>query len=494
MIDILHTRRAGLLLHITSLPGAEQNGCLGKEAHRFIDFLHDLGITVWQTLPLNAPHEDNSPYQSLSAHAGNPALIDLDWLVDKGWLNKNERCQDCGGSPQFTRCCRLTKAYHGFKITGKPQDQRHFDVFCQQQAFWLEDYALFMALKHEFSNKPWNLWPAPYRLRDPETLSAARSRLKIEQETIKFEQFVFFSQWQELRNHASHKGVLLFGDIPIFVSYDSADVWMHPEVFKLNEQGEMMVVAGVPPDYFSATGQRWGNPHYNWEHLENNHFQWWQERMRTQIELFDIVRIDHFRGLEAAWEIPANESTAINGQWVEAPGQNLLTTLFEALGPIPLVAEDLGVITPEVEALRDQFGLPGMKILQFAFSGEASNPYLPGNFDHNCVVYTGTHDNNTTLGWYQSLTEAERAFVHDYLGEQCTNTMPFILVRLALASVANLAIIPMQDLLELDAEHRMNTPGTSYGNWHWRFDWEQVKPEQCQRLKHAIELFRRNPL
>ncbi len=493
MIDILHTRRAGLLLHITSLPGAGDNGCLGREAHRFIDFLHDLGITVWQTLPLNAPHEDNSPYQSLSAHAGNPALIDLDWLVDKGWLARKDRCRECGGSAEFARSCLLTKAYYGFLLAAGREHQHQFQVFCQQQAFWLDHFALFIALKNEFQGQPWNLWPEPYRQRETQTLDAARRRLRTELEAIKFQQFVFFSQWQELKNHASRKGLLLFGDIPIFVSYDSADVWMHPDVFKLNDNGEMTVVAGVPPDYFSATGQRWGNPHYNWEYLQDTGFQWWLERMRTQIELFDIVRIDHFRGLEAAWEIPAAELTAIKGEWVKAPGKALLQTLFDVLGPIPLVAEDLGVITPEVEALRDEFALPGMKILQFAFSGEASNPYLPGNFDHNCVVYTGTHDNDTTLGWYRKLTAQERDYVHDYLGMDSHQAMPFILVRLALASVANLAILPMQDLLELDTEHRMNTPGTTTGNWSWRFTWDQVEPSAGRRLRHAIELFRRNP-
>jgi len=491
VIDILHRRRAGILLHITSLPGNSDNGNLGPEAYRFVDFLNSVGVTVWQTLPLNMPHDDGSPYQCISAHAGNTALIDLDKLVDKGWLSRGERCQECGGSPSFARECLLNHAYYGFKLHATEHEKIEFTKFCIDKKFWLDDYALFIALRKEFNNLSWNQWPERYKSRNISALKEASRRLSTEIEAIKFEQFVFFTQWQELKDYAARHGVLLFGDIPIFVSYDSADVWVHPEVFKLDEQFEMSVVAGVSPDYFSETGQRWGNPHYNWSYLKKNSFHWWLDRIKTQVEMFDIIRIDHFRGLEAAWEIPVSEPTAMNGCWVKAPGHALLKTIFDAFGPIALVAEDLGVITDKVEKLRDDFSLPGMKILQFAFSGGPSNPYLPANLDKNSVVYTGTHDNDTTLGWYRQISEKEQAYVYEYLG-QPVSSMPYTLIQTALASVANLAIIPMQDILELDTEHRMNIPGTTEGNWLWRFTWDQLLPLHSQRLARAIKLYGRD--
>ncbi len=490
MIDILHKRRAGILLHITSLPGNDGNGDLGIEAYNFVDFLHSIGASVWQTLPLNWPHGDGSPYQCLSAHAGNPALINLDDLVKKGWLTSSERCTECGGTAAFSKNCLMTKAYYGFLLHAEAREKERFAKFCTDKQNWLDDFALFMALRDEFGKQCWNQWPEAYKKRKAQVLDEAKRRLSLEMAAIKFEQFVFFTQWHALRNYASQKGVRLFGDIPIFVSYDSADVWVTPEVFKLDENLEMSVVAGVPPDYFSATGQRWGNPHYDWVYLEKTGFQWWLDRMKTQVEMFDIVRIDHFRGLEAAWEIPATEPTAMNGEWVKAPGKALLTALCNAFGPIALVAEDLGIITDEVEALRDEFDLPGMKILQFAFGGDHDNPYLPGNIDKNSVVYTGTHDNDTTLGWYQTIGDGEKAYIYEYLG-QPTTAMPFTLVQAALASVANLAVIPMQDVLELGSEHRMNTPGTTEGNWRWRFNWDQLTENQVHRLAHAIDLFGR---
>lgn len=491
MIDILHKRRGGVLLHITSLPGGDGNGDLGSEAYRFVDFLNKIGATIWQTLPLNMPHADGSPYQCLSAHAGNPALINLDWLVEKGWLSNSERCEDCGGSEAFSKTCLINKAYYGFKLKGNAEERQAFAKFCSEKDFWLDDFAIFLALRNEFNNDSWDKWPEQYKLRSFLAIQVASRRLKSEIESIKFEQFVFFKQWQELRDYAAHKGVLLFGDIPIFVSYDSADVWVHPNVFKLDKKGAMSVVAGVPPDYFSETGQRWGNPHYNWVYLKKTKFKWWVERMQTQVEMFDIIRIDHFRGLEAAWEIPSREPTAMNGVWVKAPGKELLQTIYDAFGPVSLVAEDLGIITDEVEELRDGFNLPGMKILQFAFGGNSDNPYLPGNIEKNCVVYTGTHDNDTSLGWFHSISDAEKKYMYEYLGFPGT-TMPYTLVLAALASVANLAIIPMQDILELDSEHRMNIPGTTDGNWKWRFDWDQLKDRHVKQLARAIDIYDRN--
>ncbi|MEQ1527672.1 MAG: 4-alpha-glucanotransferase [Methylococcales bacterium] len=491
MDDILNKRRAGILLHVTSLPGPGAQGDLGQDAYHFINFLHDSGVTVWQTLPLGMTHADGSPYQCLSAHAGNPLLINVDWLVLQGWLPLAESLQECLGTVSFKISCLLTKAYAGFQERAEQADKEAFALFCREKAFWLDDFALFMVLRNEFQQQCWNQWPEHYKERYSKEILEAKRRFKNEIDCIKFEQYVFFRQWLELKAYAKQKNVLLFGDIPIFVSYDSADVWANREVFKLDESGNMSVVAGVPPDYFSATGQRWGNPHYNWHHLKKTGFGWWVERMQTQLELFDIIRIDHFRGLEAAWEIPANEDTAINGRWIKAPGKALLEAIQEEFSFIPLVAEDLGVITEEVEQLRDEFNLPGMKILQFAFDGGPDNPYLPNNFDKNSVVYTGTHDNDTTLGWASMLSMDTKRGIYEYLGNP---RMPLhlALIQAALASVANLAVIPMQDILELGSEHRMNTPGTIVGNWRWRFQWHQLSHEQASRLAYQISLFNRH--
>lgn len=491
MTNILNKRRAGILLHITSLPGSGQQGDLGLDAYNFVDFLCTTGVTVWQTLPLGATHADGSPYQCLSAHAGNPQLIDIDSLVKWGWLplsDQDEYRQKT--TVKFYKSCLLTKAFYGFLERADAHDKIDFEHFCRSKAFWLDDFSLFMALRDEFHQLCWNQWSEPLKNREINALKAAMLRLKAEIEIIKFEQYVFFRQWMALKAYANERGVLLFGDIPIFVSFDSSDVWANRDVFKLEASGEMSVVAGVPPDYFSTTGQRWGNPHYNWDYLQETAFHWWIERLQTQLEQFDILRIDHFRGLEAAWEIPASKPTAQIGQWVKAPGSALLNAIQAKLGNIPLVAEDLGIITPEVEALRDEFHLPGMKILQFAFGGDSDNPYLPDNYEKNCVAYTGTHDNDTTLGWIETLTNNEKNYIAEYLGNP---SIPLhqALMQTALASVANLAIIPMQDILELGSEHRMNTPGTTIGNWNWRFQWQQLMPEQTARLAHLVELFNR---
>ncbi|MEQ1544430.1 4-alpha-glucanotransferase [Methyloglobulus sp.] len=490
MSAILKERRAGILLHITSLPGSSATGDLGQEAYHFVRFLHDTGVTVWQTLPLGITHADLSPYQCLSAHAGNPELISVDWLCKQGWLRLAELATESKSAFYYPKSYLLTKAFHGFVERTDAGHKKDFADFCQAKAFWLDDFALFMALREEFKQQCWNQWPEHFKNREVKALQEARRRLKTPIDCIKFQQYVFFRQWLELKAYAGQQGVLLFGDIPIFVSYDSADVWANRDVFKLDDNGEMLVVAGVPPDYFSATGQRWGNPHFNWHYLQKTSFHWWIDRLQTQVELFDILRIDHFRGLEAAWEIPAYEETAINGQWVKAPGKALLSAINTALGDIALVAEDLGIITPEVEELRDEFNLPGMKILQFAFGDGSDNPYLPSNYVTNCVAYTGTHDNDTTLGWSENLTTEEQDKIYDYLGNPQTS-IHCALIHAALGSVANLAVIPMQDILELGSKHRMNTPGTTTGNWTWRFHWDQVTPERSDRLKHLIRLFNR---
>lgn len=488
--NLLAKRRAGVLLHVTSLPNENGQGNMGKEAYNFVNFLHDAGVKVWQTLPLGVPHGDGSPYQCLSAHAGNPTLIDLEDLVNKGWLQEAERCYSCELGEDYRENCLIAKAFAGFNNLASADEKQAFLDYCVEKASWLDDYALFVALRTEFSAQCWNQWPEPLKEREANAINEARCRLAAAIEIIQFEQFVFYSQWMALKKYANEHDVLLFGDIPIFVSYDSSDVWANRDVFKLDAQGEMSVVAGVPPDYFSVTGQRWGNPHYDWKYLKKSKFVWWAERMRSQLEMFDILRIDHFRGFEAAWEIPADEDTAINGEWVKAPGKALLSALKKEFGNIPLIAEDLGIITEEVDALRTGFNLPGMKILQFAFGDNADNPYLPHNYELNTVVYTGTHDNDTTLGWFNSLQDHEKERIYGYLG--CSQvSMPSLLMGTAFSSVANLAIVPMQDILELGSEDRMNIPGTVTGNWKWQFFWEQLTADKVTKLKNMITMFSR---
>lgn len=482
MKSALNQRRAGVLLHITSLPSRD----LGQDAYYFVDFLKNIGATVWQVLPLGITHEDGSPYQSLSAHAGNPALISFKTLVEHGWLPAEELCDICGHSA-FYRSCLLSKAFTGFQVKATEEERADFVEFCKANDYWLDDFALFMVLRQKFNQASWNTWADEYKNRHSETINDVRFFLKASIRSVKFEQYVFFKQWSALKTYANERGILMFGDMPIFVSYDSADVWANRDAFKLNDAGEMSVVAGVPPDYFSETGQRWGNPHYDWTYLHANGFNWWVERMQTQATLFDIVRIDHFRGLESAWEIPATEPTAMKGEWVLAAGDGLLSAITTQFSDVSLVAEDLGIITPEVNALRLKFALPGMKIMQFAFSGEADNPYLPENHEQNSVVYTGTHDNDTTIGWERSLTEIQRALVCKTLSIDETANITEALMRCTLNSVAILAILPMQDILELDSSNRMNTPGTTVGNWQWRFKWEQVSSECSTRLARWIQ-------
>ncbi len=490
VVDIFNKRRAGVLLHITSLPGTYANGTLGQSAYKFVDFLHEAGISVWQTLPLGMTHGDGSPYQCLSAHAGNPELIDLDWVINRGWLDTTYNCQVCPGGESCQNRCTIMRAFSRFKIIADEQEKADFHQFCQDKKNWLDDFSIFLALKEEFSELSWVNWPQHFKDRDTSAVKEAFRRLHETIEVIKFEQFIFFQQWHELKAYAHQKGVLLFGDMPIFVSYDSADVWANREVFKLDENGNMTVVAGVPPDYFSETGQRWGNPHYDWGYLRETGFKWWLDRMQTQLELFDINRIDHFRGLEAAWEILATEETAINGSWQAAPGAELLNAIYTKFGDIALVAEDLGIITQEVEELRDRFKLPGMKILQFAFDGGPDNPYLPFQHVENSVVYTGTHDNDTTLGWYQNLSDQQQQQVSEYLGVTDIK-MPCSLMHAAFASVANLAIVPMQDILALDGDGRMNVPGTVEGNWQWRFNWQQLTADRVNKLTRMVDMFGR---
>jgi len=484
----LATRRAGILLHLTSLPGGGACGTLGPEAYRFVDFLVAAGQSVWQFLPVGPTHDDGSPYQCLSLHAGNPSYISAELLVSAGWLEAS--LAELPATPAIQRRL-LNTAYRGFMQRAAEVDKRHFSEFVETNRQWLEDYALYAVLREAHHHASWIAWPAQLRDRDPARLQSARQEYRDALELIRFEQFVFSQQWRSLKDYANRHGVLLFGDLPIFVAHDSADVWAQRDYFQLDETGRPTVVAGVPPDYFSATGQLWGNPHYRWERMEQEGFQWWVTRIRTQLQLFDLVRIDHFRGFEAYWEIPADHDTAMNGRWVPAPGDALFEVLRRHFDPLPVVAEDLGLITPEVEALRLRHSFPGMKILQFAFDGGPANPYLPHNHHHLAVVYTGTHDNDTSVGWYKNLSAEGRNHVDEYL-HSAGEPMPWPLIRAALASVATLAMIPMQDVLELGSEHRMNVPGKPNGNWRWRFNWDQVDAGLAAHLRHLCGLYGRN--
>jgi 4-alpha-glucanotransferase len=478
-------RRAGVLLHPTSLPGPFNRGQICHDAYRLVEFLEQSGITVWQMLPLGPTHADGSPYLALSAHAGNSELISLDWLHDRKLLAKTDTATN---SEQHHAL--LYKAWKKFNAD-KGELRQDYVRFVDRHHEWLEDFCLFMAIRETQDYRPWTQWKAGLRDRKPDAIQQAGDELATRVCFHRFCQFIFFQQWQDLKEYANQRGVLLFGDMPIYVSLDSADVWAHRDLFTIDAHGKAREVAGVPPDYFSETGQRWGNPLYRWKVMQKDDFLWWQRRMQTQLDLFDVIRIDHFRGLSAYWAVPADEETAINGHWIDAPGEALLNTLHDVFPDLPLVAEDLGYITEEVHALRQQFGLPGMKILQFAFDGDPDNAYLPHQHSFESVVYTGTHDNDTTLGWYQSLDDNTRGYVCDYLGIDKDNDMPWPLIRAALASVSCLAVIPLQDLLELGNEHRMNKPGTSEGNWQWRFNWDQVPDDLASRLHHLLKLYGR---
>ena len=484
-------RRAGVLLHPTSFPGEEDNGDIGHKTYRFIEFLNVNGFKVWQMLPLGPTHNDKSPYQCLSSHAGNPLLISLDWLVDKGWLDKS-KINIITEEKNYRLAC-LQHASHEFYKNKEKNWLDKLTKFKNKHAYWLDDFALFMALKGRYLCKPWYEWPAELRHREVKALQEAKDELQANIEQIVFEQFIFFTQWQEIRNYAKKFGIELFGDVPIFVARDSADVWAKRENFLMDKDGNMEVIAGVPPDAFSETGQRWGNPLYDWDYMQSTSFSWWKERFNTQLALFDMVRIDHFRGLQACWEIPESEKTAINGRWVEVPGREMLRELFSTIDYLPLVAEDLGVITDPVIKLKNDFNLPGMKVLQFAFDGNNANPHLPHNHQPEDVVYTGTHDNDTTFGWVINEENYNRRYFEDYTANKLETDESGVLelIRLAMSSVSFLAIIPMQDLLMLDSTARMNMPGTVGDNWHWRFNWKQIRPEIIDSILYFMKLYQR---
>ncbi len=488
MNGLLSSRYAGVLLHPTSLPGNYPQGQLGHDAFHFIDFIQQCGFGAWQMLPLEPTGDDRSPYQSTSAFAGNIRLISPEILANQGLIRQQpEQLTTIREYQQM-----VAEVWEQIQRPEHATQRAAFEAFKKKQSHWLRDYALFSAIKERQQQRPWPQWPEGLKQHDPEALNEAEQALDGMVNSHQLAQFLFFDQWQALKHYANKRNIKLIGDLAIFVSHDSADVWSNQTLFNLDHHGQPKTVAGVPPDYFSETGQRWGNPHYRWTMMEQNRFEWWNRRVSHMLNSFDLIRIDHFRGFESYWEIPAAEKTAINGHWVEAPGQALFETLQQHHPHLPFIAEDLGVITEAVIKLRMQFKLPGMKILQFAFNDGADNPYLPHNHAHNSVVYTGTHDNNTTVGWFNEIDDRQRNHVLEYLGHP-QESMPWPLIRAALASVSSLAVLPMQDLLALDQHHRFNTPGTTTGNWQWRFQWEWVPENLAAKLKHLLAIYDRLP-
>jgi 4-alpha-glucanotransferase len=502
-------RASGVLLHLTSLPSKFGIGDLGAEAYQFVDFLADAKQTYWQVLPLGPTGYGDSPYQCFSAFAGNTNLISPQKIVEDGFLTENETNEKPDfpvGRVNFGKVYEwknyiLKLAYDRFRLATSVDLRSKFEIFSQEQAAWLDDYALFRAIKKSQNQASWQNWDTPLKLRDETALAAAREDLREEIQAQKFQQWLFFRQWNKLKNYCHSKNIKIVGDVPIFVALDSADVWCNSLQFKLNEDGSPKVVAGVPPDYFSETGQLWGNPIYNWEQMQKDGFRWWIDRVKATLRTVDIVRVDHFRGFAASWEVLGGEKTAQNGRWVNVPGKELFNALKNALDDLPFWAEDLGVITPDVEDLRDSFGFPGMRILQYAFGGDANNHDLPHNYIHNSVVYTGTHDNDATVGWFRSEAgsgstrdaeqiKREREFCLNYLksgGEE----IHWDFIRAIWESVADTAIAPMQDLLGLGNEARMNLPASSSGNWFWQCKDGDFSSEIREKLRSLTEIYGR---
>jgi 4-alpha-glucanotransferase len=492
-------RASGIPLHPSSLPGPYGSGDFGEGARHFVDWLQAAGQGLWQVLPLGPVGPGQSPYMSPSAFAVNPLFVDLAPLVERGWLPRVEVPDFALGRIDYARMVPfrmqcLRRAAAGFFASVR-HDARHreaFDAFVAAQADWLDDYALFMAIDERWNGRVWSDWEPALARREPAALAAARRELADAIDFWRFVQWHAHGQWQAVRGYANARGVRIVGDIPIFVALHSADVWAHPELFHLDPVSlKPTVVAGVPPDYFSATGQLWGNPLYRWARHADTGYAWWIRRIRAMVEQADVVRIDHFRGFAGYWEIPAGATTAIDGRWVEGPGAALFDALRGALGTVPVIAEDLGVITPEITALRERFGLPGMRVLQFAFGDDARNPYLPHNYAVDTVAYTGTHDNDTSVGWFAAAGPRERAFAQTYL-QTDGREIHWDLIRAASQSVAAMAIYPFQDVLGLDASARMNVPGQAEGHWSWRFAWTQVPDWPGRRLRAISAAHGRN--
>ncbi|MBN1973596.1 MAG: 4-alpha-glucanotransferase [Sedimentisphaerales bacterium] len=494
-------RASGVLLHITSLPAKYGIGDLGPEAYRFADFLSRARQSYWQILPLNPPHSYSniSPYNCLSAFAGNTSLISPQLLCDSGYLKRSD-IEGAGEFPEAVLDYKKADAFRAkifrrlFDSDKLRTESGHYEKFCIENKDWLDDYALFMGLSRHFKTTNWSQWPKPIRDRKPAALKEAARTVQTYSEKEKILQYIFFKQWFALKKYCNRLGISIIGDMPIYVAYHSADAWSNQEIFKLDKFKKPAFKSGVPPDYFSRTGQLWGNPVYNWQKLKEHDYQWWVERTRQNLRLYDIFRIDHFRGFVKFWQIPGSDKTAVNGKWFKGPGEDLFRTLFKRFPSAQIIAEDLGLITPDVRELVKNLCLPGMKVLQFAFGDTSGrNPYQPHNHIENCIVYTGTHDNNTTRGWFEKeATPKQKRILFEYLGHRVSKKeASWELIRMAMASTARTAIIPMQDLLGLGAEARMNHPAKILGNWKWRLEKNQISGKLADKLAKITELYGR---
>lgn len=493
-------RSSGILFHPTSLPGKYGIGTLGKEAYAFIDFLKKSRQKLWQIFPLGPTGYGDSPYQSFSSFAGNPYLIDFDLLIEAHLLSEedlrdvffgdNEEYIDYGAIYN-QKYPLLRKAYENFKSSDNHEMRENLEHFKRENASWLNDYSLYISLKNHFNGLPWNEWAHDIKNREHGAMEHYRNELADDIEYHNFIQFLFFKQWGDVKRYANENGIKIIGDIPIFVAADSSDAWANPEIFLFDEERKPVKVAGVPPDYFSATGQLWGNPLYNWQKLKETNYSWWVERVRANLSTCDIIRIDHFRGFEAYWAVPYGDDTAINGQWEPGPGIDLFNAIKSQLGELPIIAEDLGLMTQGVIDLREATGFPGMKILGFAFDSGEENDYLPHTYTKNCVVYTGTHDNDTLIGWFQKAKEEDRQFARDYLNSRSDDEIHWNAIRGAWSSVANMAISPVQDFLGLGSEARINTPGVAAGNWQWRLRHGVLTDELAERIAKLTRVYSR---
>jgi 4-alpha-glucanotransferase len=494
-------RASGILLHPTSLPGQFGIGDLGPQAHRWIDFLSESGCGLWQVLPLGPTGYGDSPYQSFSSFAGNPYLISPEVLLEEGLLHSN----DLVAAPKFPadhvdfgnlipwKIGVLDRAFIQFQQSGSKSLQSDLEDFRNTNSFWLDDFCLFMAIKEAHGGGSWVNWPKPLLKRDAAAIEIAQEEYKTAILRQEFRQFIFHRQWESLREHANKEKILIIGDIPIFVAHDSAEVWAKPELFTLDEDGNPTFVAGVPPDYFSKTGQLWGNPLYRWEVHQADDYRWWLKRLSAVLKMVDIVRLDHFRGFAAYWEVPFGEETAVNGRWVSGPGEDFFVSIKKSLRDLPIIAEDLGVITPDVVAMRQRFNLPGMRITQFAFTGDPEELFLPHNHEKNTVVYTGTHDNDTSKGWYERISEEEKSFYRRYLNRDGTN-VAWDFIRATWGSVAVFALAPMQDFLNLGNKARMNYPGNPSGNWTWRMSAVDMSSDLQEKIREMNFLYDRENL
>lgn len=491
-------RSCGTLVHPTSFPAPYGMGDFGQSARTFIDFLQATNQTIWQVLPLSPVGQGNSPYTSYSAFAGNEYLINPDMLHEKGLISGEELFEarlpleiKTDYESAYRRKNKLfTFACSRFYSEMDREEESRLESFIEQNSYWLQDYALYMVLLKYNNRTSWNRWETGLSQRDPYRIADIKKEFETEIRREIWMQFEFSNQWTSLKNYANERGIRVIGDIPIFVDHNSADVWANPQFFSVNSQGDRELVAGVPPDYFSETGQLWGNPLYEWDRLKEDGYGWWVQRFKQTFRLYDAIRVDHFRGFEASWQVSAGEKTAENGIWVKGPGKDFFSAIHNELGSLPIIAEDLGVITPEVEELRDEFGFPGMKVLQFAFDKDPENSFLPHNYDTNSVVYSGTHDNDTSVGWYHSTSEEMRHELRVYTRSDCAEPS-WELIRLAVLSVADQAVFPLQDFMSLDSSHRMNTPGTAGDNWEWRYTPEMLDLIDRGRIQELIRMSNR---